>query len=222
MESGCLRSHWRCPANSLWWFHCAVQTQIYRPDRAPEGIELAHFTSISQGLACNLPRHGNDSDFNFKLVPPMVRKSLACSLKILIGRFLAVLGVWSCRDIWCCFSSCSRIDQTNRRIFGWENFGWLIRHGASLWNTSFFCRACVGSRQWIFPDYFIWRHWDIVEPPSRNNVIENDFDHGKSTNEDVSLLLVIRGTAQSRQLKDARKSVMLLKSIPDITSSHEK
>ena len=63
------------------------------PDRAPEGIELAHFASISQGLACNLPRHGNDSDFKFKIVPPMVRKSLACSLKILIGCFLAVLGV---------------------------------------------------------------------------------------------------------------------------------
>jgi hypothetical protein len=63
---------------------------------------------------------------------------------------------------------------------------------------------------------------DIVEHPSRNNVIENDFDHGKSTNEDVSLLLVNRGTAKSRQLKDARKSVLVLKSIPDITSSHEK
>ena len=62
------------------------------PDMAPEGIESAHFASISQGLACNLPRHGSDFDFNFKLVP-MVRKSFAYSLKILIGRFLAVLGV---------------------------------------------------------------------------------------------------------------------------------
>ena len=50
------------------------------PDRAPEGTESAPFACISHGLACNLPRHGSDSDFKFKLVPS-VRKSFAYSLQ---------------------------------------------------------------------------------------------------------------------------------------------
>ena len=48
------------------------------PDRAPEGIESAPLASISKGLACNLPRHGSDTDFKFKLVPS-VRESFAYS-----------------------------------------------------------------------------------------------------------------------------------------------
>ena len=41
------------------------------PEFAPEGTESASFASVSNGLACNLPRFGSDSDYKFKLVPPV-------------------------------------------------------------------------------------------------------------------------------------------------------